>query len=195
MRCTRTTESNKLDSQNWTKRREKKTAAKQKHASNKIINDLHKRWNDTNADRNACLYTYIYIYIYIHICVVILLGCFCCCSYNTYRWCWCFCCCCRCRRFSSHLFCFLLFLSIFIVLGRNSIDSVVAAVAVVVVLHFHFVVYFSILLYFAYDCTGFYYFSLAARMNHNNVMRVCSALCCAVWSENGRDRACEGLFI
>lgn len=47
----------------------------------------------------------------------------------------------------------------------------VAAVAVVVVLHFHFVAYFSILLYFAYDCTGFYYFSLAARMNHNNVMR------------------------
>lgn len=32
--------------------------------------------------------------------------------------------------------------SCYIVLGRNSIDSVVAAVAVVFVLHFHFVVYF-----------------------------------------------------
>lgn len=54
----------------------------------------------------------------------------------------------------------------FIALGRNSIDSVVAAVAVVFVLHFHFVVYFSIqFLFVLTNALDFYYF-LLGRMNH-----------------------------
>ena len=83
------------------------------------------------------------------------------------------------------LFC----LSCYIVLGRNSIDSVVDAVAVVFVLHFHFVVYFSIhfsmcvcvfglcavfILFFfifsAYECTGFLLLLALAQMIHGNVM-------------------------
>lgn len=101
--------------------------------SNKIINDLHKRWNDTNTDS-----------MHFNVCTTLLLGCYCCwfVAVSTI--------------FHSHVvvclfICFVfyfIFASFYIVLGRNSIDSVVCCRCGCFCFAFSFCLLLDTLLYF-----------------------------------------------